>query len=403
MFETHTITELVVRRLKGETPPKHVGQLSEAHNIAELVVRRIRGHATPKELEHLDEWASLSTDNRRWLQRFFDEEWLESRVRAYLEPDLDANFEKLCDRINDCRAKRQIRRARVRTLERVASAAIIIIIMSLTTYYFVKPPKATSQPTASRNPQTKNKMPGQSEEVKEISNKEMPGKGGYRIFETSSDDQKDAQSYNWYSTPQKGFMENEPLPDGSFYWLNSGSSIRFPKVFGPISRQVEVVGEAFFQVKADRLKPFWIIINNIAVKAGAGFFNINTYAEEGITRITAVKGTLYIDKDSILSGQCAEFMGEKLLRVIPADGAKVSAWTKRMFDFKNDSAAYVVNELARWYGLIVVCKDKECAQTLISYEGSRDDDVKKVIAGIMTQNPGKINLKVGDKNIELSR
>ena len=46
------------------------------------------------------------------------------------------------------------------------------------------------------------------------------------------------------------------LPDGSEVWLNSGSTISFPKQFGDI-RSIELTGEAYFKVVKDG-KPFMV-------------------------------------------------------------------------------------------------------------------------------------------------
>jgi transmembrane sensor len=46
------------------------------------------------------------------------------------------------------------------------------------------------------------------------------------------------------------------LPDGSWGWLNGGSSLGFSNQFKGKIREVHLAGEAFFEVKSNPKKPF---------------------------------------------------------------------------------------------------------------------------------------------------
>ncbi|MET0462536.1 MAG: FecR domain-containing protein [Chitinophagaceae bacterium] len=86
---------------------------------------------------------------------------------------------------------------------------------------------------------------------------------------------------------------SETLPDGSVVTLNRESSISYPDEFKGNKRPVKLKGEAFFDVKTDKKKPFIISVNDIEVKVVGTSFNIRSVngqteviVETGIVQVT---------------------------------------------------------------------------------------------------------------------
>lgn len=69
------------------------------------------------------------------------------------------------------------------------------------------------------------------------------------------------------------------LPDGSTAILNKQSSISFIGGFFNKTRNVNLKGEAFFKVSADKSKPFIININNVKVTVVGTAFNVKSNGE----------------------------------------------------------------------------------------------------------------------------
>ncbi len=68
------------------------------------------------------------------------------------------------------------------------------------------------------------------------------------------------------------------LADGSRVWLNSQSSIKFPTNFDSHTREVFLVGEAFFDVASDEDHPFIVHTSDMSVRALGTEFNVRSYA-----------------------------------------------------------------------------------------------------------------------------
>lgn len=67
------------------------------------------------------------------------------------------------------------------------------------------------------------------------------------------------------------------LADGSKVWLNAGSTLNFPTRFVEGKRKVSLEGEGFFEVKANKEKPFIVSTSTYDIKALGTSFNVNAY------------------------------------------------------------------------------------------------------------------------------
>lgn len=108
----------------------------------------------------------------------------------------------------------------------------------------------------------------------------------------------------------------DTLPDGSVVSLNKGSSISYPEQFKNNTRKVILNGEAFFQVSANKERPFIIAVNDVQVTVTGTSFNIKdidgsteVIVESGIVEVTnngqsvelrANEKTLVTNKNAVL-------------------------------------------------------------------------------------------------------
>lgn len=84
------------------------------------------------------------------------------------------------------------------------------------------------------------------------------------------------------------------LPDGSLVWLNAGSRIEYNKDFGKVSRDVKLSGEAFFDVKRDNKKPFYIHTPVLAIKVLGTAFNVKAYPDDPTTETSLIRGSIEV-------------------------------------------------------------------------------------------------------------
>lgn len=93
---------------------------------------------------------------------------------------------------------------------------------------------------------------------------------------------------------KKGSKSNIQLPDGTTVWLNADTKIRYDEKFLDEFREVELEGEAFFDVATDPDRPFIIHTKAIDIKVLGTAFNVRAYASEKNTETSLIRGQVEV-------------------------------------------------------------------------------------------------------------
>ncbi len=96
--------------------------------------------------------------------------------------------------------------------------------------------------------------------------------------------------YNEIKSPL-GAQSQFELPDGTRGNLNNGSRLRYPVKFTGNTREIELFGEAFFDVHQNRQRPFIIKTVGLDVKVLGTRLNVYSYPDEEYQEITLESGS----------------------------------------------------------------------------------------------------------------
>lgn len=181
-----------------------------------------------------------------------------------------------------------------------------------------------------------------------------------------------AVSYNTLTTPRGG-QYNLVLPDGSKVWLNAASSLRYPVVFTGDRREVEIKGEAYFEVAPQKngnaSVPFIVKVNREdgshkgSIEVLGTHFNINAYDEEATVNTTLLEGKVKVlppvktgGKPVMLApGQQSRLNAAGSIRVVnDADVEEAVAWKNGLFMMNSADIATVLRQLGRWYDVEII-------------------------------------------------
>lgn len=95
---------------------------------------------------------------------------------------------------------------------------------------------------------------------------------------------------------QRGEQKTVTLPDGSRIWLNAESSVTYPEQFTALeTRNIQLTGEAFFDVARDEAKPFTIRSGDLVTTVLGTSFNIRDYPEDQTIAVTVATGKVKIE------------------------------------------------------------------------------------------------------------
>lgn len=119
------------------------------------------------------------------------------------------------------------------------------------------------------------------------------------------------------------------LPDGTKVWINAGSKITYDNSYGKTSREVKLVGEAYFSVKTNKKIPFLVKTSELIVKALGTKFNVKAYPEEKTITTTLEEGKIVLTTLHNTSGKkVAELKPRQMLIYYKNAGAMNSKLEK---------------------------------------------------------------------------
>lgn len=192
-------------------------------------------------------------------------------------------------------------------------------------------------------------------------------------------------NYNTVEVPvgEKGKVT---LSDGTKIWLNSDSKLKYTASFTD-TREVELEGEAYFDVAENKVIPFFVKTSTITVRVTGTEFNIKSYPDEGIIRTTLVKGSVEILKNSesdqtpeikLLPNETATYnkfsntfhvdristnditenkkIKVQKIKTIEPTVETITSWKNNELVFDNETLEEMVTKMERWYGIEITLK-----------------------------------------------
>ncbi len=146
------------------------------------------------------------------------------------------------------------------------------------------------------------------------------------------------------------------LEDGTKVTLNENTTFEYPKTFAATDRQVQLIGEAFFEVTKDAARPFQVHTEKASVKVLGTVFNVRSIASEPTIAVSVEEGKVQFSSTIAGSGVIltAGETGVYDLATNQISETKVahknaSAWKTKALTYKDTPLATVVADLAQHF------------------------------------------------------
>lgn len=180
---------------------------------------------------------------------------------------------------------------------------------------------------------------------------------GQVVYQPEKNEGRGELAYNTLKTPRGGKFDLT-LADGTRVWLNAASSITYPLVFNGHDREVEITGEAYFEVAHNAAQSFHVKVAGQTIEDLGTHFNINAYPDEPVIRTTLLEGSVRVSNATgnltLKPGQQAVIQPNQSISIDPdADMEEAIAWHHDLFKFNDASIETVMRQLARWYDVDV--------------------------------------------------
>lgn len=167
-------------------------------------------------------------------------------------------------------------------------------------------------------------------------------------------------------TAATGSVIRYELPDHSVVWLNSGSTLRYPTVFRSDNRNVELNGEAYFEVEADNERPFYVNTRHgLTVYVYGTRFNVTAYEDDSNIETVLEKGKVNVispDRKTIIQLAPGEQLlynkqSQKLIKN-KVDIYEKVAWKDGKLIFRNASLDDIFKRLSRHFNVDIQFNNK---------------------------------------------
>ena len=170
----------------------------------------------------------------------------------------------------------------------------------------------------------------------------------------------------------KGRQYRVVLPDGSKIWLNAASKLVYPVRFASDKREVEIAGEAYFEVEKAADWPFIVKTSSQQIEVLGTRFNVSAYDDdesiktalvEGRVKVTAVgtgdEGAQQSNYPTILKPgqQAITTKGKGNINVSTIDTEEAVSWKENLFVFNDEEISEVMKKVSRWYDVEVEYRD----------------------------------------------
>lgn len=161
------------------------------------------------------------------------------------------------------------------------------------------------------------------------------------------------------------------LPDNSTVFLAAGSTISYPENFKGKSREVQLQGEAFFEVSKNPHKAFIIHTGEISTRVLGTSFRVT--AIEGrpleVAVATGKVGVSHKDKTlaTLTPGYKLSWYPEEQKAVTgQTDIEGLEQWKNGDLIFDNLNMEYIAEELQKRYGVSIIFADEEVKKSRVS-------------------------------------
>ena len=174
------------------------------------------------------------------------------------------------------------------------------------------------------------------------------------------------------------------LPDSTKVWLNANSKLVYPSSFKEGIRQVELDGEAYFDVRHNGDNPFVVRTKSMNVTVLGTEFNVSAYSGIEEFNIALLRGSVELNSPD-LSRKYRMTAGEQVLY---RDGKYVSdqigsmdyfKWKEGLLSFNNQPIHVIIEKLRLYYDIRIEVADLPFLKERYSGKFRVKDGIEQVL------------------------
>lgn len=143
------------------------------------------------------------------------------------------------------------------------------------------------------------------------------------------------------------------LYDGSFIRLNARTSLGFDGGFGRGKREVVLDGEGYFEVSADKERPFIVQTQRMDITALGTKFNVHAHSGKDASEMALSQGRVIVSTPlndiEVLPNEKVTVDKEGAARKEPTNGRLETGWLDSSMVFEHDRLDFVLKAIGRHF------------------------------------------------------
>ena len=199
------------------------------------------------------------------------------------------------------------------------------------------------------------------------------------------------------------------LPDGSKVWLNASTKLIYRNSFWSTDRQIDLSGEAYFEVARDKHAPFIVNTKHIKTCVLGTKFNVRAREEEDRVVTTLLQGSVRMESPRTVNNGYLLKPGQTLnintttyqAELIEyAEPTEVLLWINGKLKFEQATLQEIVQCLEKHFDVHFIISDAQLQKDRFTCTFSTDDDIRQILSILaLTQ---RFDYKCEDNNIILT-
>jgi len=204
--------------------------------------------------------------------------------------------------------------------------------------------------------------------------------GGTKLFETNTTEES-IVTYQTLYVPA-GQRAELILPDSTRVWLNAHSKLIYPVSFGKGNRQVELNGEAYFDVVHNEKQPFIVKTRQMDIQVLGTEFNVTSYSSD--FEVSLLRGCIELSSPSLSSTykvkekEHVKLKDNKLI-VNNITDYDYFRWKEGLICFNNESVATIIEKLKLYYDIDIETHNKKFLNSRYSGKFRTKDGIEQVL------------------------
>lgn len=321
------------------------------------LVEFFRGTLDVDSSRSVEEWISMSDENRKVAENLYVLMFLDERVKAAGEVDVDKEFSEFRKKLQCGKSVHNSRIIPVWVRAVAAAAALIVAFLG----------------------------------------------GGYLSV---SKIEKSIQPI--VASTKVGERSRITLPDGSKVWLNAYSTLKYSESYFPHRRNVVLQGEAYFEVKHNTSAPFLVTVGSAEIKVVGTKFNVRYNHDESYLTATLMEGAItFSSREKQMSSTLKpgeqviyDRNGQQFYKRKLKNPSETFGWVDGKLLFENTSFEEIALSLERQYNVKIKFADEKARHLKFNGEFEMADNIFNIL-GILELTK-KFSYKFDNREIIIS-